>query len=806
MYSRFFAMAVMAMLAACGQSESGNAPESGSLSLAQYEPFEGFLDLYWDADGGRLLIKVEELDAPLLYQSSMARGVGSNDLGLDRGQLAAGRVVRFLRSGPKILLVEDNLSYRAVSDDADERQAVAESFGRSVIWGFEVADEANGALLLDATAFFTRDAVGLAARLERAGEGSYAVDASRSAIYLPRTKAFPDNSEIEAIVTYAGDPAGPYLQTVVPDASLVTVHLHHSFIRLPDDGYVPLPYNPRAGVIGFNYASGAFADYATPIGDELNVRYGRRHRLEKVNPAAEVSEAVEPIIYYLDRGAPEPVRSALLDGASWWNQAFEAAGYKDAFQVKLLPEDADPMDVRYNVIQWVHRSTRGWSYGASILDPRTGEILKGHVSLGSLRVRQDYLIAEGLLAPYDDETVPPEMLEMSLARIRQLSAHEVGHTIGFEHNFAASTQDRASVMDYPVPLIKFDTDGEFDLSDAYDDAIGSWDKRTVLYSYQDFADDVDATAARREILDQTLALGYAFVADGDSRSISSAHPDGNLWDNGNDSIAELEHLLSVRAYALQRFSERNIRFDRPLATIEEVLVPIYLLHRFQIQAVGKLIGGSDYTYAQRGDGQVAVEAVAADRQQQAIDALVATLAPDVLQLPEGLAEKIPPRPPGYPKLRETFSSATGTVFDPLAPAASAAVLTMEVLFEPTRAARMQRSAAPGFDTVIDGLLAATWYADNLSGEAAAIQRQTSMIVLQRMLQLAVNGGADAAVRATTLDAVNQLDEWLAGQPMDDRTMRGHYSLARYQIDRMRSDPVSVEALLSVAPPPGGPIG
>jgi hypothetical protein len=806
MYSRFLAIVVVAMLAACSQSEPGDAPESGSLSLAQYEPFEGFLDLYWDADGGRLLIKVEELDTPLLYQSSMARGVGSNDLGLDRGQLAAGRVVRFLRSGPKVLLVEDNLLYRAVSDDADERQAVAESFGRSVIWGFEVADEANGALLLDATAFFTRDAVGLAARLERAGEGSYAVDASRSAIYLPRTKAFPDNSEIEAIVTYAGDPTGPHLPTVVPDASLVTVHLHHSFIRLPDDAYVPLPYNPRAGVIGFNYGSGAFADYATPIGEELNVRYGRRHRLEKVNPAAEVSEAVEPIIYYLDRGAPEPVRSALLEGASWWNQAFEAAGYKDAFQVQLLPEGADPMDVRYNVIQWVHRSTRGWSYGASILDPRTGEILKGHVSLGSLRVRQDYLIAEGLLAPYDDETVPPEMLEMSLARIRQLAAHEVGHTIGFEHNFAASTQDRASVMDYPVPLIKFDADGEFDLSDAYDDEIGSWDKRTVLYSYQDFADDIDARAARREILDQTLALGYAFVADGDSRSIASAHPDGNLWDNGKDSVAELEHLLKVRAHALQRFSERNIRFDRPLATIEEVLVPIYLLHRFQIQAVGKLIGGSNFTYAQRGDGQVAVEAVAADRQQQAIDAIVATLATEVLQLPEGLAEKIPPRPPGYPKSRETFSSATGVVFDPLAPAASAAVLSVDVLFEPTRAARMQRSAAPGFDAVIDGLLAATWYADNLGGEAAAIQRQTSMIVLNRMLQLAVNGAADAAVRATTLDAVNQLDEWLAGRSVDDRTLRGHYSLARYHINRMRTDPASVEALLSVSPPPGGPIG
>ena len=610
-------------------------------------------------------------------------------------------------------------------------------------------------------------------------------------------------------MTYVGKPTGPYLPTVVPDPTAVTVHLHHSFIRLPDDDYEPLPYHPRAGVIGVSYEGAAFADYATPIGDDLNVRYGRRHRLNKVSPDADISEAVEPIVYYLDPGAPEPVRSALLDGASWWNDAFEAAGYIDAFQVRLLPEGVDPMDVRYNVIQWVHRSTRGWSYGDSILDPRTGEILKGHVSLGSLRVRQDYLIAEGLLAPYDDDLVPDAMLDMSLARIRQLSAHEVGHTLGFEHNFAASTQDRASVMDYPVPLIKFADDGEFDLSDAYDDGVGSWDKRAVMYAYQDFADGVDEAAARRQIVDQTLALGYAYVSDGDSRSISSAHPDGNLWDNGIDAIVELEHLLKVRARAMQRFSERNVRLDRPMATIEEVLVPIYLLHRFQIQAVGKLIGGSDFSYTLRGDGQKVVEAVSEERQRMAIEALMGTLSPGVLQLPQGLAEKIPPRPPGYPKSRETFNGATGVVFDPLAPAASAAALTLDVLFEPSRAARMQRSGAPDFYAVIDSVLAATWFAEGLSGEVGAIQRQTNMIALQRMLQLAVNSGAAVDVRATALDAIEQLDKWLAVQSPAGpaaRTMRGHYSLARREIDRMRSDPASVEALILVSPPPGGPIG
>ena len=372
-------------LSACG----GGSPAGSTNAATDYEVYEGFVKLYWNEQDGRLLFRVDDLDTPLLYQSSLPRGVGSNDLGIDRGQLGSTRIVRFVRSGPKILLIADNLAYRAVSDDADEQHAVEASFARSVIWGFEIASESDGSLLIDGTDFFLRDAHELSARLSATEEGAYTVDASRSAIYLPRTNAFPDNSEIEAIVTYVGAPTGQYLPTVVPDPTAITVHLHHSFIRLPDDDYEPLPYDPRAGLIDLSWERAGFHDYASAIGEPLRVNFARRHRLEKKNPEAEVSEAVEPIIYYVDRGAPEPVRSALIEGASWWNQAYEAAGYRDAFQVKLLPEGVDPMDVRYNVIQWVHRSTRGWSYGSSILDPRTGEIMKGHVTLGSLRVRQD---------------------------------------------------------------------------------------------------------------------------------------------------------------------------------------------------------------------------------------------------------------------------------------------------------------------------------------------------------------------------------------------------------------------------------
>lgn len=784
-----------------------------SRQLPTFQKFDGFFDLYWDEPRGRLLIAVEEFNEPFLYQSSLARGIGSNDLGLDRGQLGSTRVVEFQRSGPKVLLMQKNLDYRATSDDEDERRAVEESFARSVIWGFESLGSVGDTVIIDASEFLIQDVHGISARLLEAEEGEYAVDASRSAVYLPGTKAFTDNSEMEAIVTFTGRPIGQILLTVVPDPTTITVHLHHSFIRLPDDNYEPLPYEPRAGLFGFRNETQGFFDYASAIGDLLAVNYSLRHRLEKKNPSATISEAVEPIVYYLDRGTPEPVRSALIDGASWWNEAFEAAGYKDAFRVELMPEKADPMDVRYNIIQWVHRSTRGWSYGPSVVDPRSGEIIKGHVTLGSLRVRQDYLIAEGLLAPYEGEAVPDTMLEMSLARIRQLSAHEVGHTLGLEHNFAASTQDRASVMDYPFPLIRIDDSGALDLSDAYDTGIGEWDKRVILYAYQDFPDGVDVEQERDRILSETIAHGFRFVADSDARDLGTAHPDANLWDNGTDAIEQLEHLLKVRDFALRRFSERNIRPGRPLATIEEVLVPLYLLHRYQIQAVGKLVGGQYFRYALRGDGQEATSAVDAGRQRTAIAILLHTLSPTVLRLSDELIAAIPPRPPGFARTRENFPTDTGHVFDPLGAAESAVSLTLDVLLEPTRAARMIASNArqadmPGFGELAESLMRTTWYSSRRARIEGELQRTTNSLVLERLMLLSVDQEADAQVRAIAFDAIADLDDWLEARLAreSNENWRAHYRLARYQIERMRDDPASLDTLLPVTPPPGSPVG
>jgi hypothetical protein len=781
---------------------------------------DGFFNLYWDQQKGQLLLEIDKLGEEFIYQSSMPRGVGSNDLGLDRGQLGATRLVEFYRSGPKILMIQKNTYYRANSTDQAERAAVESSFATSVVWGFELVAETDGSVLVDATDFFLHDAHGISTRLSRTMQGSYKTDPGRSAVFLPRTRAFPDNTEVEAIISFTGESkyddkgklVSGILSSVVPDSTSVTVHLHHSFIRLPDDNYKPLPYDARSGIIGSPGGNG-FIDYAVPVGEPTRVLYGRRHRLQKADPAADTSEAVEPIVYYLDPGVPEPIRSALLEGASWWNQAFEAAGYKDAFQVKLLPEDADPMDVRYNVIQWVHRSTRGWSYGSSVVDPRTGEIMKGHVSLGSLRVRQDYLIAEGLLAPYSNGQVPDTMLEMSLARIRQLSAHEVGHTLGMEHNFAASVNDRSSVMDYPFPLIRFGKDGGLDLSDAYGVGIGDWDKRTVIYAYQDFPESSDETAQRQKILDETIASGLLYVADADSRNLGSANPQGNLWDNGADAIVELEHLLRVRSFALEHFSERNIRPGQPMATIEEALVPVYLLHRYQIQAVAKLLGGQYYSYNIRGDGQTAPSMVSGKKQQAAIEVLINTLDPNLLILPRSLVDTIPPRPPGFALGRESFTRSTGVTFDPLSPASSAVSLTLDAMLNQHRATRMNASHAvdqslPDFQVVLDALNRASWYEKRQAAMDGAIQRATQDQLLNRLLSLVSSSGLNSQVRAQAFMTVQKLDQWLAKQNPDrmEDAWAAHYALARHAINAMKNDPSRTTPDKAIPAPPGSPIG
>ena len=769
----------------------------------------GYFNLYWDAKQGKLWLEIDKWSSEFLYQSGLPAGIGSNDIGLDRGQLGRTRIVRFERSGPKVLLIQENLEYRAVSNDPDERRAVHDSFAESALWGFKVEAEEKDHALIDATDFFQRDAHGIPAALRRTKQGAYHLDSSRCAIYLPQTKNFPLNTEVETTLTFAGEEPGRWVAEVTPSPESITVREHHSFVQLPPPGYKPRAYDPRSSFFGIGYM-----DYATPISEPIVKRFIARHRLEKKDPKAAVSEPVQPIVYYLDRGAPEPIRSALLEGARWWNQAFEAAGYKNAFRVEMLPEDADLMDLRYNVIQWVHRATRGWSYGAAVIDPRTGEIIKGHVTLGSLRVRQDFLIAESLLAPYEKgKPVSTKMQEMALARLRQLAAHEVGHTLGLMHNYSASTENRSSVMDYPPPYVKLGVDGVPDLSEAYAKGIGEWDKVSIAFGYQDFAPGTNEQAALNKILLDAYGRGLRYLTDQDARPAGSSSSLAHLWDSGANAVDELNRIMQVRGAALKRFGENNIREGTPLATLEDVLVPLYMLHRYQVEAASKLVGGMDYTFALRGDGQMPTQIVAPSDQRRALAAVLATLKPDVLALPEPLVKMIPPRPPDYERGREHFKIRTSPAFDALAPAEAAAQHTLQFLFNPERAARLVEFHArnpenPGLEEIIDVVLAATWRSVRGSGYAAEIARTIDRVVLYDLMALCANEHASDQVRAIAALKLEQLRDWLATNQSaaKDDEERAHFFAAVSQIVQFQKDPKQISVAPPAEPPDGPPIG
>ncbi|MGA0559067.1 zinc-dependent metalloprotease [Larkinella sp. VNQ87] len=777
------------------------SPATISAFTKGMEKQPGFLPFYWDAKKGKIWLEIDKFDTELLYYPTLASGIGSNDIGLDRGRLGQEHIIKFQRSGPKVLMVEPNYQYRAISNDPLERRAVEESFAQSVHWGFEVAAEEGNSVLVDLTPFLLQDAVGAIQAISQTRQGTFRLDASRCAMYLPHTKSFPQNTEFEVTITLTGDAPGAYLRSVVPTPTAVTMRQHHSFVQLPEPGFKPREFDPRIGYGGIEYF-----DYATPVSQPIVKRYISRHRLEKKDPKAAVSEAVKPIVYYLDPGTPEPIRTALLEGTAWWNQAFEAAGYKDAFQVKLLPPDADPMDIRYNLVQWVHRSTRGWSYGASIIDPRTGEIIKGKVTLGSLRVRQDYLIAQGLVGKFDTDTSHvSEMMQMSLDRLRQLAAHEVGHTLGLPHNYIASTQNQASVMDYPHMVAKL-KGANIDLSDAYTKRIGDYDKWSIIWGYQDFPAGTNEKQELDKIVRQMHAKGLTFLTDQDARPEGSAHPATHLWDNGANAVDELKRTLEVRRVALDHFSEKKIPAGAPMATLEEVFVPMYLFHRYQTEATAKVLGGRTYTNALRGDGQPVQDVVPAEEQRRALDALLSTLNPQILAVPPVLLKSIPPRPFRYsPNTREVFKRRTGLTFDPLGPPEAAVGMTLRMLLNPERCARLvhQKMLDPtqlGLDDVLNQLVRTVYKRLGDRGYTAEISRMTSLKVAEQLIALAHNKDADG----TTRDLAHRTLLRIKGM-VEPTLSDGTYGLITHLIRQYEQNPAEVTTSPVLPPPDGQPI-
>ena len=834
-----FAPFLLASGALAQESARSSAPVSLETRIASMKHMPGFLPLDWDAKAGKLYLEVPHLDAAghtpeLLYTHSLPYGTGSNDLGLDRGQTAAGIVVRFERTGPKLLLVEINEEFRTSSSEAAEILAVKQSFPTSVLWGFRVeAESADGStVLVDATDFFLHDAHNVSETLTRMQQGAYRIDATRSTVDLDDTRAFPKNTEVEAELTFTTEGGGGgrgsrnYVRDVTPDPHAMTLHERQSFVELPPlaapgdaMGFQPRRFNPRAG-----YFPRKYRDYTAPLGSSLDQDFIIRHRLIKKDPnCVSKCEAVAPIQYYVDRGAPEPVRSALLEGARWWDQAFQEAGWAPGtFKVDYLPEGADPMDVRYNIIQWVHRYTRGWSYGAAVTDPRTGEILKGNVTLGSLRARQDFMIAESLLSPYkspkfDEVTIAEEqkpILAMVLSRIRQLAAHETGHTLGLAHNFAASTVSQSdSVMDYPHPKVELTTAGQIDLSHAYAVNIGGWDKVAINYGYREFTPKTDEASALEKILTDADKAGQIFLTDEDARPFSSASPIDHLWDNGADPVAELDRVLKIREIALKNFGEGAIQPYEPMAQLEETLVTAYLFHRYQTEAAIKVIGGLNYTYNERGDGLANPTIVDPAKQKAALTAVLKTLTPETLTLPENILALLPPHPPGLNRTQESFPDHTGLTFDPIATAEASADLTLQVLLDPARASRlieyhMRVPASPSLRGVLEAISTTT--AERPEGGhtlSSEVERAVEFRGLEAMFQLAVSPETSSQSRAIARSHIDDLlKQWTSTAMPTDTAEAIHRKALIDRINEFNKDPEKFVVTKPVIAPPGMPIG
>ncbi|UCF41856.1 MAG: zinc-dependent metalloprotease [Gemmatimonadota bacterium] len=795
-------------------------PLSAQQSIRDYtrgmERLDGYFPLYWDAVGGRLLLEVAQLGEEFLYLTSLATGVGDTRLGLDRGMIGDEGIARFERHGPTVLLVLTNPRFRAVqTDNPALTRSVEESFPTSTLAAFAVLAEERDRVLVDATAHFTADHVGVARWLESAGQGRFALDRDRSTVYLPRTKAFPQNTEVEVSLTFTSSAPGPLVRSHAPDGRALTLRQHLSLVQLPDGGFTPRAGDPHIGVF-----LATFLDFSRALDQRYEGGYAVRHRLQKRDPDTPMSEPVEPIVYYLDGGIPEPYRTAFREGASWWNRVFEAAGFVNAYRVEDMPDDMDPMDARYNVIQWVHRSSPGFSIGPSFVDPRTGEIIKAAVRMDSYRSLTDYNIYAGAVPAADpgdpaldawlaslDSTVTAE--EFAMARRRQHAAHEVGHTLGLAHNFIAASYGRASVMDYPGPLIRL-VDGHIDVSQAYREGPGAYDSIAIRYAYTEFADSASEAEGLEAIVREAIDNGLKFNT-GPDNAIWGSYPEVTQWVNGSDAVEELARVSEVRRALIDRFDERAIRPGEPMAWLNHRFVPVYLHHRYALEAAIKAVGGMEFTYAVRGDGLAPTTIIAPERQRRALELVLDALEPEELAIPERVLALMAPRAFGYQDDEWFFGSDAYPAFDQLGAARTLSHMVLGALLEPRRAARLmalhaRNGEVPSLEEVVARVLERTWAA-RTSREGAVLRRVIQRVVVDQLIDLASDPDATVEVRSGAEWGLRWIFEQIQTQQVRLPEEEAHLQLAWADIDRFlnrRDDPT--ERSRPRPAPPGTPIG
>ena len=814
MLSGLACLALTFALPAAHAHAQDDAPDFAT-SIEGLDHRDGVFDLYVDQGDGRILAELTTQGdgtlGRLVYNARLTTGLGSNPVGLDRGYGSSSEILRFTRVNDKVFAEFENMGYRALGAGPEEALATTQSFARSIIWSTEIIAEEDGRVLIDLSDFLTRDPVDTTGSLSGSGQGSFSIDSDRSAPLTNAAFAFPINVEIDALLTLNSSDPGPEVQAVTPAPNSVTLTVHHSFIALPEDGYQIREADDRSGAITMG-----FYDMATPLTDPVRRSYAVRHRLERVDPSATSGPVVEPIIYYVDRGAPELIREALIEGGNWWAAAFTNAGFEDAYRVELLPEGIHPLDARYNVIQWVHRQTRGWSYGGSMLDPRTGEIIRGYVILGSQRVRQDRMLFEGLLgAAGTGSGADDDPLELALDRIRQLSAHEIGHTIGLAHNFAASGYGRESVMDYPAPLVGLDEAGAIDVSQAYNVGIGEWDKVSVNWLYSQY-DGADAREAGLEsILDTARSEGLTFITDRHARGNNSGDPHANLWDNGSNVTDALNDTMAVRAVAMEAFGPHNMADGLPLSDLRAVFPTVYLHHRYQVEAAGKALGGVEMHYDLNTSDRRRQRVYPASEQRRALTAMVATLDPAALDISDDTLSLLVPAP--YSDwdaiaTRELFDSAQYPAFSRRDAATAASRITLRAMLSTARLARIADQSARdetqlSQDELFDALDAALFVPGNDEARRLAPVREAIQTeYVDRMLAL-INSGVPAA----SITARARLESLADGLPGRRRSAAGRRDHRNWLARRIEAGLAAIDTGESVASnetgvPPGSPIG